>query len=48
MLSILLLITIINVHITEHKANKEKIKSKNFVVNHKVKYWLNEFTVFLK
>ena len=47
-LSILLLITIINVHITEHEANKEKIKSKNFVVDHEVKYWLNEFTVFLK
>lgn len=47
-MSIVLLITIINGHITEHKANKERIKSKNFVVEHKVKYWLNEFSVFLK
>lgn len=47
-MSIVLLITIINGHITEHKANKERIKSKNFVIDHKVKYWLNEFSVFLK
>ena len=48
LLSIVLLIAIINVHITRHRECKEKIKSQNFVVDHKVKYWLDEFTAFLK
>lgn len=47
-LAIALLIAIINLHITAHKVHKEKVKSVNFVVDHKVKYWLGEFTAFLK
>ena len=47
-LSIVLLIAIINVHITRHREHTEKIKSQNFVVDHKVKYWLGEFKAFLK
>ena len=47
-LSIVLLIAIINVHITRYREHTEKIKSQNFVVDHKVKYWLDEFTAFLK
>lgn len=46
--SIVLLIALINVHITEHRVHKEKVKSENFVVDHKIKYWLTEFTAFLK
>ena len=48
MLTIALLIVIIKFHISNYKEHKEKIKSQNFVVDHKVKYWLDEFTVFLK
>ncbi len=47
-LALALLFAIINLHITTHKEHKEKVKSVNFVVNHKVKYWLSEFTTFLK
>lgn len=48
MLTIALLIVIIKFHISNYKEHKEKIKSQNFVVDHKVKYWLCEFTAFLK
>ena len=48
MLSIAMLVVIIKSHITTHREHKEKIKSQNFVVDHKVRYWLDEFTAFLK
>ena len=48
MLSIALLIVIIKTHITNYRERKEKMKSQNFVVDHKVKYWLGEFKAFLK
>lgn len=46
--TIAILIVIIKMHITNYRERKEKIKSQNFVVDHKVKYWLDEFTAFLK
>lgn len=48
MLSIAVFVTIIKSHVTTYREHKEKIKSQNFVVDHKVKYWLCEFTAFLK
>lgn len=48
MLSIALLIVIIKTHITNYRERKEKMKSVNFVIDHKIKYWLGEFTTFLK
>ena len=48
MVTIAIFVTIIKAHITTYREHKEKIKSQNFVVEHKVKYWLDEFTVFLK